>query len=61
MRPIDFVLFDGDSSPNLPVRVVAEALKTPIKIRSLNREHEILSYYYDDKDKCLVLEIQKIK
>lgn len=27
MKPIDFVMFDGDSSPNTPVEKIAKAMK----------------------------------
>ena len=46
MRPIDFVLFDGDSSPNIPAHEVFIALQRPIKIfGDSHTEYEVLSYY----------------
>lgn len=32
MKPVDFALFDGDSSPNTPVRKIAAAMKKPLRI-----------------------------
>jgi hypothetical protein len=57
MTPVDFVLFDGDSSPNTPVYVIAEAMKRSILVHSAGGEHEILSYYYDHVLKQFVLDI----
>lgn len=45
MRPIDFVVFDGDSSPNTPVHAVAEAMFKPITVRGAGGDFVILSYY----------------
>ena len=47
MRPIDFVVFDGDSSPNVPAYKVAEAMMKPITVRGENGDFVILSYYMD--------------
>ena len=59
MRPLDFVVFDGDSSPNLPAYKVAEAMKNPIQIFTEEGEYEVLSYYYNHEKNCLVLDIGK--
>jgi len=48
MRPIDFVIHDGDSSPNMPAHEVAEAMMKKIVIRTEDGECEVLSYYYSD-------------
>ena len=48
MKPIDFVIFDGDSSPNDPIYEVAEAMNKPIEINGMDGEYEILSYYLHD-------------
>ena len=57
MRPIDFVLFDGDSSPNMPVREVAEAMTREVRVFGYDGEYEILSYYFDDGQ--MILDVQK--
>lgn len=59
MRPLDFVIFDGDSSPNLPAYKVAEAMQNPIQIFTEGDECEILSYYYSPEKHCLILDIGK--
>lgn len=46
MKPIDFVVFDGDSSPNTPVEKIAKAMKKPIVILGKHAVYTILSYYY---------------
>ncbi len=48
MKPIDFVVFDGNSSPNLPVYQLAEAMNKPLVIRSEKGEMEVLSYYFSN-------------
>ena len=45
MRPIDFVLFDGDSTPNMPVLEFHEAMLKDIHISMGYKTLEILSYY----------------
>ena len=57
MRPIDFVMFDGDSSPYTPVYQIAEALNKPIVVMTPNGPLQILGYYYDSDAECLVLDI----
>ena len=57
MKPIDFVVFDGDSEPNMPAYRVAEAMNNDIKIHASDGEYEILSYYYSDG--YLVLDVQR--
>lgn len=59
MTPIDFVVYDGDSDPNLPVHQVAEAMKEPVIIRGNGVEYEILSYYYDQEAMAMVLDIEE--
>ena len=56
MRPIDFVVFDGDSSPNVPAYKVAEAMMKPITVRGENGDFVILSYYMD-KSGLMVLDV----
>lgn len=55
MTPIDFVIFDGDSTPNLPVHQVAEAMHKPIRIYSAEKEWEVIGYYYADGQMMLDL------
>jgi len=55
MRPIDFVLFDGDSNPNQPVYQIAEAMTKELKIIGANKDFVVYSYYCDDG--CMVLEL----
>lgn len=63
MKPIDFVLFDGDSSPNDPVYKIAEAMKKPIKICYAGGDAEVLSYYFYKGRMILEIELieEKIK
>lgn len=55
MNPIDFVVFDGDSEPNMPVYAIAEAMRRPIRIVSADKEWDVYSYYYDEGQ--MVMEI----
>jgi len=57
MKPIEFVVFDGDSSPNAPVHKVAEAMNKEIIIAAADGDYEILSYYMTDEG--MVLDIEK--
>ena len=57
MRPIDFVVFDGDSSPNVPAYKVAEAMMLPITVRGAGGDFVILSYYMD-KSGGMVLDVE---
>lgn len=57
MKPIEFVVFNGDSSPNTPVYKVAEAMNVDIVIRSADCRYEVLSYYFDGR--TMVLDIGK--
>jgi len=56
MKPIDFVVFDGDSSPNTPVEKIAKAMKEPMVILGEHTEYTILSYYYHDGKMYLDIE-----
>jgi hypothetical protein len=55
VTPIEFVVFNGDSDPNMPVHQVAEAMYKDIIIRTAQYDFEVLSYFYDDGQ--MVLEI----
>ena len=56
MKPIDFILFDGDSEPNQPVYRVAEAMQKDIRIISATSDYRVLSYYYHDGQMVLDIE-----
>jgi hypothetical protein len=55
MTPIDFVIFDGDSTPNQPVHQIAEAMHKPIRIFSRDKDWEVIGYYYADGQMMLDL------
>jgi len=59
MRPIDFVVVDGDSSPNTPAISIAEAIMSDLIIRGSDCEYIVLSYYYDETEHKMVLDIEK--
>ena len=57
MRPIDFVVFGGDSEPNTPAYKIAEAMMKPITVRGLHGDFVVLGYYMEE---CgMVLDIQE--
>lgn len=58
MRPIDFVLYDGDSAPNTPVYLIHEAVTNPLKIFHPAGEFVVVGYYYSEHRKCMVLDIE---
>ena len=57
MKPIDFVLFDGDSEPNQPVYRVTEAMQRDIRILGAKSDYRVYSYYY--REGQMVLEIEE--
>ncbi len=57
MRPIDFVIFDGGGTPNIPAHKIAEAMNKDIEIQAVDGEYEVLSYYFNDG--VLILDIEK--
>lgn len=59
MRPIDFVLYDGDSAPNTPVHLIRDAVTKPLRIFGPTGEFVAVGYYYDEQDECMVLDIKK--
>ena len=59
MKPQDFVLFDGDSSPNTPVQDIYIAMQKTIEIHSADADFKVVGYYYDSNKKCMVLDIQQ--
>lgn len=59
MIPIDFVVFAGDSEPNMPTYAIAEAMRRPLRIVSADKDWEVYSYYYDEGQ--MVLEIKAVE
>ena len=59
MKPIDFIVFDGDSRPNMPAHKVYEAIQKDIIIVADDGEFEVLSYFIENANGRFVLEIQK--
>jgi hypothetical protein len=57
MRPIDFLLYAGDSEPNTPVYRIAEAMEQNMLIIGPNGLLTALSYYYDSCTGQMVLEV----
>ena len=57
MKPIEFIHFDGDCKPSMPVLDVYTAMEKDIEIFAIDGEYEILSYYYSDGR--MILDIQK--
>ena len=53
MTPLDFVVFNGDSDPNMPVFRVAEAMQQDLVIRCARYEWEVLSYYFEGGKMCI--------
>ena len=60
MKPIDFVVYEGDSAPNTPVYEIANAMKKDIKIIGMDVSLAIRGYYYDEEEKRMVLEIEEV-
>jgi hypothetical protein len=57
MTPIEFVIFEGDSTPNQPVYQIAEAMQKTIRIFGGSKEWEVLSYYWHEGH--MTLDIQE--
>jgi iron complex outermembrane receptor protein len=57
-KPIDFVVFEGDSSPNQPVYKVAEAMQKNMLVYVGSDECEVVGYYYSDEHQAMVLELE---
>ncbi|MEI6882720.1 MAG: hypothetical protein WCK82_15475 [Bacteroidota bacterium] len=57
IKPIDFVVFEGDSSPNQPVYKVAEAMQKNMLVYVGIDECEVVGYYYCDERQAMVLEL----
>ena len=48
MKPIEFVIHDGDSTPNMPAYKLAEAMTKEMIVHGPDGKYEILSYYFSD-------------
>ena len=57
MRPIDFVLFDGDSNPNQPIYQITEAMYEPVAIFSADKEFIVCGYYWEKGQ--MIIEIKE--
>lgn len=57
MRPIDFVLYDGDSEPNTAVHKIAEAMKQPILFITSVGKLEVHGYYFDAESERMIVEL----
>jgi hypothetical protein len=60
MTPLDFIM-DNGGYYNIPVGDWQEMMKNEIRIFSSNAEWEILSYYPNDGNGKMCLDIRKIK
>ena len=58
IKPIDFVVFDGDSEPNQPVYKVAEAMQKNMLVYVGMDECEVVGYYYSEEHQAMVLELE---
>jgi hypothetical protein len=58
IKPIDFVVFEGDSSPNQPVYKVAEAMQKNMLVYVGMDECEVVGYHYNDASQSMVLELE---
>ena len=58
MRPVDFVLYDGDSAPNTPVYLIREAVTKTLKIFGPTGEFVAVGYHYDKEGECMVLDVK---
>jgi hypothetical protein len=59
MRPLDFILYHGDSEPNTAIHKIAEAMEIDIAIFTSDGELEIVSYYYDSESGRMILELDQ--
>lgn len=59
MKPLDFVVFNGGSDPNLPAYKLEEAMYEKVQILTNLGPAEVLSYYYHNGQMHLDLEIIK--
>ena len=57
MIPIEFLVFDGDSEPNMETYKVSEAMTRHIRIQGEHHTFSVVGYYYCEEDRCMVLDI----
>jgi hypothetical protein len=57
MRPLDFILYHGDSEPNTPINKIAEAMERGIAIFTSDNEFEVVGYFYDSESGRMILEL----
>lgn len=57
MWPKHFLHADHDAT--LSAQKLREVHGTDIKIRSMNKEWNVLSYYYSEEDDCYVMDIEE--
>ena len=58
IKPIDFVVFEGDSSPNQPVYKVAAAMQNNLLVYVGIDECEVVGYHYSEEHQAMVLELE---
>jgi hypothetical protein len=61
MKPIEFIVFNGDSSPNTPVHEIATAMEKHMRVYVRGDRVEVVSYFYDTDLKRMVLELGETK
>ena len=59
MTPMEFINFDGDSSPDTDILDIHKAMNTDIEILAFDGDYTILSYYFDENSKKMILDIKK--
>jgi hypothetical protein len=59
MTPLDFIKLMADNHYNTPAGILSDALTKQIKIHSASKKWRILSYYFDDKSQCMVIDIEE--
>jgi len=57
MRPLDFILYHGDSEPNTPIYKITEAMERDIAIFTSDGEFEVVGYFYDSELGRMILEL----
>ena len=57
MRPLDFILYHGDSEPNTAINKIAEAMERNIVILTPDGEFEVVGYFYDNDYGQMILEL----
>ena len=60
MKPIEFITDIGQYNSPFGEEMEARTLRD-IKIRDTFQEYRVLSYYYNEDARCMVLDIEEIK